>query len=208
MIISVINLIKGGVGKTTIAVNLAAQLVHEGLDVKIIDLDEAQGAAHKWAAHANVKSYFNPELKELSNIVQDKDSFLIFDTGGYDLVSTQALMSVSDVVLIPTSMSPIEVDAFISLMDKTDRIKKLLDNDNINLVVVPNRIDTRLKNITGESFFGNLRELGYKIAPTIHRRVIYEKSYANGGSVVGGSDSKARTEIYMLSEFVKECVSN
>ena len=205
MIISVVNLIKGGVGKSTIAINLTAMLEHDGKSVKLIDMDEAQGAAYKWSIKAGINGFFNPTLDELSELIEDKESAFIFDTGGYDLVTTQALMSVSDIILIPTGISPIGIEAFASLIGKIENIKNILDKQ-MNLIIVPNMIDTRLKKVSAAKQFTVLKELGYKISPTIHRRVAYEKSYKDGGSVLTHGDIKARTEIYNLSEYIKDCM--
>ena len=139
----------------------------------------------------------------MTELLEDKESVSIFDTGGYDLATTQALISASDVVLLPTNMSSIELQAFVKLMEKIQEIQKILGGDNTNLIVVPTRIHHAISNEAIAAYFEPLKELGYKIAPTIRYRISYQKTYENGGSVVGGADIKARTEIYNLSEYIK-----
>lgn len=82
MIISVLNQ-KGGVGKTTLSVDIAAQLAAEGKRVMLLDADP-QGSSLDWAAAREVESCFTvvglPRAtlhKEISKFVQDYDHIII-----------------------------------------------------------------------------------------------------------------------------------
>ncbi|RLA80369.1 MAG: hypothetical protein DRG78_11125 [Epsilonproteobacteria bacterium] len=197
--IAIVNLIKGGSGKSTLAVNLTAATLRANLNTMLIDLDVEQRAAHKWALKRNIECQLNPPINKISNIVKSHD-LTIFDTGGYDTGSTQALMTASDVILIPTSMSPIETEAFFELINKINKIKEILKKDDLNIFIVPNRIQPGVTSTKVAAHFAPLKKLGYKIAPTLYRRTAYEKSYANGGSVFEYNDLKAQSEIYNLFE--------
>ena len=203
MNITVANLVKGGVGKSTTAVNLAAQLLSDGESVQLVDLDDEQRAAFEWSEAAGVPASLNPDSLTLSNLMKSEYDFTIFDTGGYDLVSTQALISFSDVVLIPTSMSKIETKALIKLAHKITAIKEIVPNGTYNLIIVPSRINPSVSSTKIAEYFAPLKELGYKIAPAIRYRAAYDVTFEDGGSVVGGSDIKARTEIYNLSSYIR-----
>lgn len=200
--IALVNLTKGGVTKTTLATNLSMQFTRDGESVNLVDLDVTQEAAYSWSLQNDINGFLNPTIDEIAKILEDKESINIFDTGGYDLVSTQALISASDAVLIPTSMSSIETKAFIRLAKKIEDIKQILGKDDLNLIVVPTKIHHATSSEAIAEYFGSLKELGYKIAPSISYRVSYQRAYENGGSVVGGSDAKARTEIKNLAEFI------
>ena len=50
MIIAVTNL-KGGVGKTTVSINLAVAFALRGKSVCLVDLDEGQRSASMWAGN-------------------------------------------------------------------------------------------------------------------------------------------------------------
>ena len=61
MAIIVVGASKGGVGKSTIAVNICAWLAESGRSVCLFDGDTKQGSASKWARRRS-KSDFKPKI--------------------------------------------------------------------------------------------------------------------------------------------------
>ena len=110
MILTVGN-IKGGVGKTLLAVNIAAVLAHRGRDVLLIDGDE-QGSAATFAgiraeiaapvAFATIRLQ-GAAIRQQMKQIRDKYDEIVVDVGGRDTGSLRAALTVADVVLVPSS---------------------------------------------------------------------------------------------------------
>jgi chromosome partitioning protein len=114
MIIVVANS-KGGVGKTTIAVHLAAWLVEQGHRVTFCDCDAQESSSH-WIREAlpEVKlvrlattSEIHNDLTELAN---DAD-FVVADGPGSDVDRARALLLLADLAIVPAKASMLEVRA-------------------------------------------------------------------------------------------------
>lgn len=113
MIISVINQ-KGGVGKTTLAISLAAAFAGRKLRVILIDADP-QGSALDWVAVRGKDTPFaavgipKPILHlELPKMVKDYDIMIIDGPPRIYEVAQSAIMA-SDAVLIPVLPSQFDV---------------------------------------------------------------------------------------------------
>jgi chromosome partitioning protein len=114
MIIVVANS-KGGVGKSTVAVHLAAWLHAQGHRVVLADCD-TQNSSSEWLREAapDVRSVklSNPDviLSELPNLAQDVD-YVVADGPGSNTETARALLLRGDLAIVPTKASMLEVRA-------------------------------------------------------------------------------------------------
>jgi chromosome partitioning protein len=114
MIISVTNS-KGGVGKSTVAVHLAAWLFEQGHRVTLADCDTQQSSS-EWireaAPEVNAVRLDNPEmiLKDLPLLQADAD-FVVADGPGSQTETSRALLLRADLAIVPCKASMLEVRA-------------------------------------------------------------------------------------------------
>jgi chromosome partitioning protein len=114
MIIAIANS-KGGVGKSTLAVHLAAWLHVQGHRVTLADCDTQQSSS-EWIREAmpDVKAVRlgNPDviLNELPALAQDTD-FVVADGPGSNTETSRALLLRADLAILPCKASMLEVRA-------------------------------------------------------------------------------------------------
>lgn len=125
-VISIANQ-KGGVGKSTIAFNLAAALSRNKNTVFVVDADP-QGTISMWAkARARHTSKIDPNIaftetpwtpEEILKLTQRQNyDFVIIDCGPANNKTSKAALVVSNLTLIPISPSPLDINSARSTLD-------------------------------------------------------------------------------------------
>lgn len=201
MIIGVLNQ-KGGVGKTTIATNLAAVCAKAGNRVLLVDADP-QGSSMAWsAARAEdplfpVISMAKPTLhKDLPELASDYDVVIIDGAPRVNDLGRAAILA-SDVVLIPVQPSPYDVWASadtVQLIREAQQFKEAL-----RAVFVINRkiVNTAI----GRDVNTALEQFGFPVlSAAFSQRVIYAESAAQGRAVIEADPkSEAAIEVAQLA---------
>lgn len=114
MIITIANS-KGGVGKSTLAVHLAAWLHEQGHSVTLADCDTQQSSSewiHEAIPELKTVRLANPNeiLNELPSLGQETD-FVIADGPGSNTETSRALLLRADFAIVPCKASMLEVRA-------------------------------------------------------------------------------------------------
>jgi len=119
---------KGGVGKTSIAVNLAIALCQKKKRVYLVDAD-SQGSLSRWANVRRTKIQGNGSLhlpeaptpretlhRDLEDKLKNYD-FIIVDCGPKDDMVMASALAVCDLAIVPVSPSPLDIWSAGEAMD-------------------------------------------------------------------------------------------
>lgn len=205
MILTIGN-VKGGVGKTTLAVNLAIARAGQERDVLLIDGDE-QGTAQTFTDLRNeltgqgdytAVSLTGAAVRNQVRQLAPKYDDVIIDVGGRDTGSFRAALTVTDILLIPVQPRTFDVwalDQVASLIEEARAV-----NDSLRSFTVLNAADPVGRD--NEEAAQALRE--YPGIEHIDAPVIRRKAFPNAASQGKGvteftpRDAKAIEELLSL----------
>lgn len=200
---------KGGTGKTTVAVNLAAMRTRDKGDTILVDAEPTQQNSSLWCL-SREDSRIQPRITSISKLgktlrhdlveLGKKFTTVIVDTGGQDSTELRASMLAADVIISP--MRPSQFDIWT-----LDRMDKLVGearhvNEGLRAYILLNAANTnpRVDEIKEASDYFNDGEYeNLKLLPfVLHERRVYKK-------VIGGysvhdvaTDVKAESELDAL----------
>ena len=202
---------KGGVGKSTVAINFAYQIQKKYKDIAILDLDSQHSAMLFNQLRASmdlstIQCVTQDDInigQFLSHYKADKSNLLIIDSGGYDSDINRTVLIKADIVITPVGISQIEIFGLQKFRKILKDASEAL-NTKIKTNVLINNADSRSKSklkdlkeyiIEKPQYFNLLNT-------TLHSRADYKNSYGEGLTVKEyNKKGKAQEEI---QEFAKE----
>lgn len=210
-LIAVGNL-KGGTGKSTIAVNLACALREADRTVALVDADP-QGSATDWQAGGAL-----PVLVESLPLGSPREAqrwvarvlalkagadYVVVDLPPQVGSGIASALLLADVLLVPVSPSGVDLRATGRALDLLRRARAVRDSAKPAAMLVPSRVDRRT--VIGRGAHGTLARFGLQVGPQICQRSVHVRAYAAGtwvGAFAPGSP--AHREIRVLKDRVEE----
>jgi chromosome partitioning protein len=214
-IISISNQ-KGGVGKSTIAFNLAAALAERKNSVFVVDADP-QGTISMWAkARARHEANkINPHIvftespwppEEILKLSEEKKyDFIIIDCGPANNKAMKATLVVSALTIIPVSPSPLDINSARSTIELIEEgARRGATKSKVFLLISKKIVGTNLAKEARQT----CQMLKLPIFKTeISQRIALCESAITGQSVLEyAPNSAAAEEFIALEKEVKKCL--
>lgn len=198
---------KGGVGKTTLALNIAIARALAGRDVWLIDADRQgtastalaiRGEAGKLPAIATAHYADGGQLRTQLLHQRSKFQDIVIDAGGRDSTALRAALVLSDLVLVPFQPRSIDVWAVADIAALIEEASAM--RDGLQALAVLNMADTAgTDNEDAAAALADYPAISYLATP-IRRRKSIANAAGNGMSVLEQTprDDKAIAELNAL----------
>ena len=202
---------KGGVGKTTLALNIAIARALAGRDVWLIDADRQGTASTALAIRGEagqqpaIATAHYPDGSQLrTQLLHQRGKFqdIVIDAGGRDSTALRAALVLSDLVLVPFQPRSIDVWAVADIATLIEEARAV--RDGLQALGVLNMADTAgSDNEDAAAALIDYPAINYLATP-IRRRKSIANAAGNGMSVLEQTprDDKAIAELNALIQAI------
>ncbi len=200
---------KGGSGKSTTAINIAAELSQRGADVVLVDADR-QGTSANWVEDRNetdlpvvhcVQKYDN--IKSTLQDLNGRYEFVIVDAAGRDSKELRTGLLAADVLLVPFRPSQPDLDTLPHL---SEIINNALDyNPKLKTFGVITMAPTNVfisETKEAKKMLSELETDIQLIDTVICDRKVYRDTISEGRGVTEADNNKAKAEIQLVLDKV------
>jgi chromosome partitioning protein len=198
---------KGGVGKSTIATNLAAHLASHSVDLVLLDAD-IQGTCANWVSRRDeiAKSPAVPCVQragEVASTLRELDrryAVVIVDAGGRDSREMRTAMAVAHLLIVPTQASQADLETLPKMNELVALARGL--NPELKASAVLSRAPSNpvIREVAdARDLLTQFEQL--QLADTVIRdRKVYRDALLAGKGVTELDKSQARAEIQLLAQ--------
>ena len=201
---------KGGVGKSTLTVNLAVAWQQSGKSVVIVEADPSVFTVSTWADDREEASLppiltvkKTGKLKEALRNLDQQYEVVLVDLPGKDSPEMRSALLAADLFLIPSQPTQADIDATINLAPIVEAVGEY--NEEMKTAVVINRLTTHARSTELAEATEALEQAFETILPdAVHDRKAFRSSLSEGKSVLEGADQKAAMEIQKLAHNIEK----
>ena len=222
-IIAIGNL-KGGTGKSTLAVNLACALGSAAKTKAVLVDADSQGTAMEWAARGRLPVAveampFEPDptpapgaasnaaradgawLQAVNGLAASHD-FVVVDLPPHLGTSIVLALVAADLFVVPVTPSGADIKATTKAIDLLRQARSVRGNGRPNCLLVPSRVDRRTA--AGKEIEAVLHDFGEPVAPAVGQRSAHVDAFT-AGEWIGtyAPRTSAHDEIQALTAIIR-----
>ena len=199
---------KGGIGKSTIAGNLAAEFEARKQTVVVLDADP-QHSLVAWAEQGSgilahcVEKVPDGALRARAHHAEKEADIVLIDTPPGSPDTTYQAALVADLMLLPCGPSPLDLFALKEALSLALKARAERRSKKPRIRFVPSKVlmNTNL----GRGLSSSLKDMGKKVLPPIGQRIVVAEAVARGLTVAEyAPNSPAHEEFRELAKAVEK----
>lgn len=193
---------KGGVGKSTLAINLASYFRRNEIKAAVVDAD-IQGSITSLVSTYGENNEFKDiqliprtDFEEFADLDSRGEEVLFIDTPPYLSTNLKEIFRISDYVLIPTKSGVFDLFAIEGTLEIVEEALEINPDLKISAVINMTSHAEKFRHEIRE----HLTEKDIDVMDTeIFKRIEFQRSLLDG-SIFESKDEKAKKEISQLGE--------